>query len=141
MRLKVPITGTVLDFDPEAAKLDGIGISGQPGDPVRIDLDLGNVSWRLVSIDLVNDLAEIEVTPGESIGELKPGGVPTNREDWISPTNREDWISRPVTPAEKQGFLDDARSRVAAHTVDPAKKLVKSASVVKKYTDFQMRGR
>lgn len=62
MRIKVPITGTVLGFDGEAAKLDGHGVTGDPNDLVRIDVDLGNVSWRLVSIDLISGMAEIEVS-------------------------------------------------------------------------------
>lgn len=128
MRLKVPITGTVLDFDPAAAKLDGFGVSGHPDAPVRIDVDLGNVSWRLVAVDLVNDLAEIEVTPGEMVSELRAGG---------DPMRREDWRSRPASLLEKQGFLSSAVSRVNAHTADPTKRLVKSAGAVAKYTAFQ----
>lgn len=128
MRLRVPITGTVLDFDPDAARLDGSGVSGHPDDPVQIDVDLGNVSWRLVGIDLANDLAEIEVSPAETTAELKAGG---------DPLRREDWSSRQTTLAEKQGYLDNAQKRVANHIADPAKKLVKSADAVTKYTDFQ----
>ncbi len=127
MRLKAPMTGTVLDFDADVAKLDGIGISGDPNDPVAIAVDLGNVSWKLIGFDLATDMAEIEVTPGENISVLKAGG---------GPKNPADWITRPTTPAEKQGFLDNAQSIVANYTIDPAKRLVKSADAVEKYMAF-----
>lgn len=61
MRIKVPIVGTVTEYNPRFAELDGIGISGDPDDPVRVDINLGEVSWSLVSVDLENDVAEIEV--------------------------------------------------------------------------------
>lgn len=130
MRLKVPITGTVLDFDPDAAKLDGNGVSGHPDDPVCIAIDLGNVSWRLVTIDLVNDLAEIEVSPGENISVLKVGG---------DPLKPEDWISRKATEQEKQSFLDNAKNLVEGHTKDElyimskSKRLIKTTEAVEKY--------
>ena len=61
MRIKVPIIGTVTQFNPKFAELDGIGIGGDPDDPVRIDIDIGDVSWKLISVDPENDVAEIEV--------------------------------------------------------------------------------
>ena len=137
MRLKVPITGTVIAFDPATAKLDGVGVSGDPNDPVRIDIDLGNVSWRLVAIDLKNDLAEIEVSPGENIDVLKSGG---------NPANPEDWSSRATIPIEKQGFLDNAKHLIESHTKDElyalssSKRLVKSAEVVQAYEKYQTEG-
>lgn len=66
MRLKVPITGTVKDFDPELAKL-GHGVVGDDNDPVRIFVDLGDVSWQLVDIDLENGLFEIEVSGSQQV--------------------------------------------------------------------------
>jgi len=131
MRLKIPITGKVLDYDPAAGQIDGIGVVGDPNDPVKIvNINLGNVSWRLVTIDLENDLAEIEVSPGENISILKDGG---------NPDNPEDWTSRPATEEEKQGFLDYAKNLVESHTKDElysmgkAKRLVKPAKAVKLY--------
>jgi len=59
MKMKVPIIGTVLEVD--IIKSGDIAIKGAPDDPIRIDVDLGNVSWKLFSIDLVNDTAIIEV--------------------------------------------------------------------------------
>lgn len=134
MKLRVPITGTVTDFDPECYKLDGIGISGHPDDPVSVAVDLGNVSWRLVSIDLINDLAEIEVSPGENITVLKAGG---------NPNKPEDWTSRAATEQEKQGFLNNARSLVESHTKDElytigkSRRLVKTAEAVEKYEEVR----
>lgn len=131
MRLKVPLTGTVLDYDILGAKYDGIGVVGDPNDPVKpVEINLGYISWGLVTIDLVNDLAEIEVSPAENINVLKAGG---------DPLNPADWTSRVSTPTERQGFLDNAKSLVESHTVDElyimskSKRLVKSAEVVEKY--------
>lgn len=131
MRLKVPITGTVLDYDPVAGQIDGIGVVGDLNDPVKpVNINLGNVSWRLVTIDLENDLAEIEVSPRKNISILKDGG---------DPDNPEDWEGRLATELEKQGFLDYARNQVESHTVDElyamskSKRLVKPAKALGKY--------
>lgn len=131
MRLKVPITGTVLKYDSAAGQIDGIGVVGDNSDPVKIvDVPFCNVGWRLVTIDLENDLAEIEVRPGKNINILKDGG---------DPGNEEDWFSRPATEEEKQGFLDFAKQTVESKTVDElyamtnSAKLVKSAEAVELY--------
>ena len=129
MRLKVPLTGNVLDYDILAAKHDGIGVVGDPNDPVK-PVEIGLSSWRLVTIDLVNDLAEIEVSPPENINVLKVGG---NKD------NPADWTSRPATSSEKQGFLDNAKNLVESHTKDElytmskSKRLIKPAEAVEKY--------
>ncbi len=132
MRLTVPITGTALDFDADAAKLDGCGISGDPSDPVQIALDLGNVSWRLVSIDVDTDTAEIEVAPAPSIPipVLGTDGKQTKDKD-----GNPVYTQRPSTPTEQQALLTDAQNRVASFV--KIKPLVKSADVVKKYMDFK----
>ncbi len=131
MRLKVPITGTVLEYDPVAAQLDGIGVVGDPNDPVElIEIDLGRGSWRLVTIDLENDLAEIEVSPAKDVSVLKDGG---------NPDEPEDWTSRPATDQEKQGFLDDAKQVVESKTpselyaMTKSKRLVKTPEMVELY--------
>ena len=131
MRLRVPITGTVLEYDPVAGQMDGIGVVGDPNDPVRVvNINLGNVSWRLVTIDLENDLAEIEVKPGENISLLKDGG---------NPDNRNDWISRFATEEEKQEFINYAQQAVESKTADElyaitkAKRLVKTPEMVELY--------
>ena len=128
MRLKVPIIGTVIGFNADAAKLDGIGISGHPDDLVRIALDIGNVSWKLVSIDLVNDLAEVEVSP-EHFVSIDSGLVDSK--------GNPIYNARPTTPIEEQGFLNDAQNRVANYKADSVRKLVKSADALKKYVDFK----
>ena len=56
MRMKVPITGTVLEITPR--------VVGDPDDPIRmIKMNLGDVSWKLITLDLDNEEMEIEVTP------------------------------------------------------------------------------
>lgn len=131
MRLKILVTGTVLEYDPIAGQIDGIGVVGDNNDPVKpINISLGNVSWRLVTIDLEKDLAEIEVSPEENINILKDGG---------NPDNPDDWISRAATKQEKQGFLDYARNQIESHTKDElyamskSKRLVKPAEAVELY--------
>ncbi len=130
MILKIPLTGTVTGFDAEAAKLDGHGVSGDPSDFIRSAVNLGSVNWTLINIDLETDLAEIDVSPSESISTLKAGG---------NPDKPEDWISRPATAQEKQGFLDYAKNLIESHTIEElyvlgnAKKLIKSAEAVEKY--------
>ena len=127
MRLKVPMTGTVIDYSPELTKLDGQGIKGDPNDPVApIPLNL-NVSWRLISVDLKNDLMEIEVSPPEEIDE------DTGKSDG---EGKPTYIRRPATAVEKQQLLDDARYYVESKTVDElyaitgAKRLVKKKAVL-----------
>lgn len=123
MRLKIPITGKVLEYDPKAGQIDGIGVIGDNNNPVKIvNISLGNVSWRLVTIDLENDLAEIEVSPGERSSLLKDGG---------NPDNPEDWTSRPATEEEKQGFLDYAKNLIESHTVDELYAITNSTRLVK----------
>jgi len=57
MRMKVPITGTVVKIT------DGI-VSGDNVDFIRpVNLNLGNVSWTLIHLDIENEEMEIEVTP------------------------------------------------------------------------------
>lgn len=124
MRLKVPVTGTVLEYDPVAAQIDGIGVVGDPKDKVKIiNINLGNVSWRLITIDLENDLAEIEVSPGVNIKALRDGG---------EPDNPEDWVSRPATEQEKQEFLNYAKNLIESHTIDELYTMSKSKRLVKK---------
>lgn len=123
MRLKIPLTGTVLEYDPVAAQLDGIGVVGDPKDPVRpVNLNLGGVSWRLIAIDLVNDLAEIEVSSPKFKDVLKDGG---------NPDNPDDWSRRQTTDTEKQIALNYARNLIETHTIDELYSLSKSKRLVK----------
>lgn len=132
MKVRIPLTGKVTEYHPE---LDGLspsgGISGDLDNPIKpIPINLGNVSWKLVGIDLENDLAEIEVEPSDIIsvdtGKLDGEGNPI-------------YETREATEQEKQGFLDYAKNQVESHTVDElytmtkAKRLVKPAGAVKLY--------
>lgn len=92
MKMRVPITGTVKEIMPF--------ISGDNDDPIRmVDVDLGNVSWRLISLDLDNEQMEIEVTPSEvtseETGEVDEHGKPI-------------FATRPTTAKEKTQLLKHA---------------------------------
>lgn len=137
MRLKIPMTGTVTDFDPECYKLDGIGVSGDNNDPVRVvNLNLGDIAWHLVGIDLENNLMEVEAEAAEQISDpvLDAEGKPVLNTDG-SPK----FSSRPTTPKEKQQLLDNAKHILESKTTDEIysltgdKRLVKPASVMEKY--------
>lgn len=106
MRLIIPITGTVLV---EGSLADG-SLTGDNNDPIRpVSLDLGNVSWKMVDVDLKNEVMIIEVEPGgivsEPTGELGAGNKPVYR-------------TRPATAEEKLGFLQHARHLIESHTKD-----------------------
>ncbi len=134
MRLKVPITGKVTAFSVNKAKADGIGVSGDSDNPIRlIALNLGNVSLRLIAIDLETNEAEIEVTPEpvffENTGQVNSDNKPIYR-------------GRTATPQEKQTFLDIAKAKVEGKTKDQLyaetgspklKKLKKHVDDYKKY--------
>ena len=53
MRLTVPITGKAIRYS------DG-RFEGDPNDPVRIAIDIGDICWKAVSFDLDNSTAIIE---------------------------------------------------------------------------------
>lgn len=97
MRLTMPLTGTVLV---EGSVWGDGKLSGDPNDPIRpVDIDLGNVSWRMIDIDLENEVMAIEVEPGEKVTE---------------PTGEV----REATQEEKQGFLQHAKELIDNHTKD-----------------------
>lgn len=101
IRLEIPLTGTVLAEEP---------LSGDPNDPVRpVNIDLGNVSWTKIGIDLKKEIMIIEVKPGEIIsfptGELNDEGDPK-------------CISRLATEAEKSGFLQHAKELIEGYSKD-----------------------
>jgi len=55
MRIKIPLTGTLLTEEPYI---------GDGDDPVRIiELDLGDLSWEAVAWDWERELVEIDVEP------------------------------------------------------------------------------
>jgi len=125
MRIKVPLSGKATNFNPELADIDKIGVSGDNNDPIRVDIDLGNVSWRLISIDLEAKEAEIEVTPANSIDELKPGG---------DPKKSEDYVRRQVGDTEKQAFLSVAQQRADAA---PRGQLKVTSTILNKYKNWK----
>ncbi len=137
MRLKIPMTGTAIDFLPECYKLDSIGVIGHPTDPIRpVNINLGGIPWRLVSIDLDNDLMEVEASAPDkiSIPVLDSKGNPVLDSEGF-PT----YIIRPTTPAEQLQILVNAQNILASYPDDSIyaktkdKKLVKSADVIKQW--------
>lgn len=98
MKMKIPLTGTVREAKPY--------VSGEPDDPIRmVNIDLGNVSWTLITLDLDDKTMEIEVTPSEKTeydtGEVDEQGQPI-------------WASRPTTPKERTRLIDNARNHSLA---------------------------
>ncbi|MBA7704520.1 hypothetical protein ES703_113334 [subsurface metagenome] len=134
MKLKIPLTGKVTEYHPELVGLTPSGgISGDLNDPVKpVPINLGNVSWKLVSIDLANDLAEIEVTPSDKIR------VDTGK---LDAEKKPIYETREATEQEKQGFLDYARNLVEGHTKDElyamsgTSCLVKSEEIMREYRE------
>lgn len=114
MRLTIPLTGTVL----REGSVWGKGeLSGDPNDPIRpIDIDLGNVSWVMVDVDIENEVMEIEVKPSEELsedtGQVDGKGEPI-------------YITRKATQAEKAGFLQHAQQLIEGHTKDELYALAK----------------
>ena len=94
MRVKIPVTGTFLEYNRETGE-----VTGDPSDPIRVDVDLGNVSWELVSLDVEKGLAEIEVMPSEMMSE------DTGKKD---KDGKPIFETRPTTETEKQALLDNA---------------------------------
>jgi len=107
MRLIVPLTGTVIR---EGSAWGDGKLSGDPGDPIRpIDINLGNVSWKMVDIDLENEVMEIEVEAGKKVSE------PTGE---VDDEGKPIYKSRPTTEQEKTGFLQHAQDLVMNHIKD-----------------------
>lgn len=139
MRIKVPMTGTVADFSPASHALDGIGISGDLADPVRpvnLPNDLPGVGWHLVSVDLDNDLMEIEVEASPDVVEPAFDGQGKALKD--NDGNQVN-VRRPATDTEKQAALDTVQHYIDSHTTEEHyqlsgdKHLVKPVHVMLKY--------
>jgi hypothetical protein len=114
MQISVPLTGTAISLNP---------IIGDPEDPIRlIALDLGNVSWQLVILDLENDLALVEITPADE------GDYPTGEVDG---EGKPVYKRRRLTPAEKQKLLDDIKEKLLSKPVDELYWGTKSARLKK----------
>jgi hypothetical protein len=75
MKLKIPLTGTAIKHT------DGNWV-GDPNDPVRIFLDIGDIAWQAVSFDWENGMVEVEVTevPRHDLIKL-PGKVARYEKD------------------------------------------------------------
>lgn len=107
MRLEIPLTGTV---KVEGSVWGDGKLKGDDKDPIRsLDIDLGNVSWTMIDIDLENEVMVIEVSPAEEIsedtGEIDGEGKPI-------------YQSREATEQEKIGFLQHAKDLIEGHTKD-----------------------
>lgn len=105
MRLTIPLTGTVLV---EGSVFGAGELSGDPNDPIRpIDINLGNVSWTMVDVDLENEIMVIEVKPvkivSEDTGQVDGDGKRIFRQ-------------RLVTEEEKADSLQYAKQLVEGHT-------------------------
>lgn len=111
MRLQIPLTGTVL----VEGSVWGEGkLTGDNADPIRpIDLDLGNVSWRMVDVDMANEVMIIEVEPAEFVNDPD---LDTQGNQKIDADGKPMFKSRPATPREKEGFLQYARQLIEGHT-------------------------
>jgi hypothetical protein len=124
MKLKIPMTGKVIGCDPKTGE-----ISGDPKDPVRlVGVDLGGVLWRLIDIDLENDLMEVEVEAPTGVQEA---GTP----------------KRLLTQSEKDTLLKNARRIVESHTaaelytITKCARLKKAAGVLDNYRRFKGGGK
>ena len=108
MRLTVPITGTVL----VEGSLDEL--VGDENDPISlIPIDLGNVSWTLIDIDLENEVAIIEVVASEIVSE------PTGNKITLPSGNIvNEYINRPTTETEKMQALRYAQDLIYGKTKD-----------------------
>lgn len=94
MRIKLPLTGTVTEIEPF--------IAGDPNDPISpVNIDLGNVSWTLIGIDLDAEEMEIEIVPKletkYATGELDDRGQPKK-------------AMRPTTQKERDALIEHARN-------------------------------
>lgn len=95
MRLTIPLTGTVLV---EGSVYGAGDLTGDPNDPIRpVGLNLGNVSWVMVDVDLEKEVMVIEVEPGEYVSESESK-------------------SRKATAEEKAASLRAAQAIVMGHT-------------------------
>jgi len=99
MKIAIPLTGKVVSEIP---------LIGDDFDGIRpVDIDLGNISWILDHIDLVNEVAVIEVTPSEYIT------VDTGKKDT---EGKPIFEHRKATVEEKQDALLKIQDLIYNHT-------------------------
>ena len=112
MQLTIPLTGTVLV---EGSLADG-KLKGDNGDPIRpIDINLGNVSWTMVDVDLDNEVMIIEVLPPKEISVPK---LDNEGEQKVDTDGNPAYTARKVTEQEEVVFLRYAQELVMNHTKD-----------------------
>jgi len=122
MRLSIPITGTaIIDKDGR--------VSGDPDDPIRvINLNVGDVAWKTVSLDLEAGLMEVEAdVPRAQL--VKSHGKPVRYVSDLSSEEVEDINQGRVFPtfedepeaqyqARRPQVLNDAKQLLEGHTID-----------------------
>ena len=98
MRMRIPITGTVKAITPH--------IMGDDDDSIRpINIDLGDVGWKLIHLDLELEEMEIEITPNpETVYDTGS----------LSPDGSLEMKGRPTTLAEKNAAIEHALDRSLA---------------------------
>jgi len=118
MMLSIPLTGTVL----VEGSVHGAGaLVGDDNDPIRpVDIDLGNVSWTMVDVDLENEVMIIEVEPGETVEEPD---IDESGKQKVDDEGNPVYKPRPATKEEKIGFLQHAQRLVMEHTKDELYKM------------------
>jgi len=114
MRIRMPLTGTVKAIDP--------CIIGEKDDPIRPLDVMGNVAWRMISLDLDAEEMEIEVTPADEVG------YDTGEKD---EQGKSIWVNRLATPEERAALIENARdhslermSAQALYALSKSKRLV-----------------
>jgi hypothetical protein len=105
MKISIPLTGTLVSYSP---------LIGDDNDIIRpIELDLGNVSWQLLNLDLEHDLALIEVNPVKEIMDKTTGKM------------------RPITEKERQDELNKVEKLIAGKSIDELYSISGSARLKK----------
>ncbi len=108
MKLTIPIIGTV---SVEGTLKQGTLI-GSNDDPIRlVPINLGHVSWKLVDIDIEDEIAIIEVSPSDY------RDIPTGRKMTLSDGKEVDETERrSATAQEKTEALQHAQGLVVGKT-------------------------
>lgn len=113
MRLTIPLTGTVLVEGEVFGKGD---LVGDDNDPIRpIEIGLGDVSYVMVDLDMVNEVMVIEVEAADKVQkpDLDSGGQQKRDADGNLMFKR-----RSTTTAEKTALLQQAKGLVEGRTKD-----------------------
>ncbi len=106
MKITLPLTGTVKAIQP-GHKPGLVEIYGENEDPIRpVHVDLGDVSWVLVEMDLDAEEMTIEVT-----------AAPTTKYDTgkVDEEGKPIYAGRPATEQEKADRVAYAQSHSLSH--------------------------